>query len=754
MKKLFISSFLLLLATSMVLAIDLEEIMKGNDFVGTEPTQIRWSPDGNAIYFFWKKPEDKAPGLYRYDLRLRKLTAVGKEQKEELPPESLLWNKSKTQGIRISGPVLSVYEKGTKKSTPLIEAWEPIQGASWSKDESGLFFMTQTGVYFFSLGKPKFQQLVRFNAEKEKAPEKPPVEKSAFENYLMQEEKKLIKNFASGGFSFSGRFRGGFFPPEAGTAIGVTLAKGENPVGLQVSQDDSRLIISLYGPAENEGRATQIPTFVTSSGYTQVEESRTKAGDPFSFAMRSILVSLKDKKAVDVKPKKKAVLTALQFSPSGRIVGNVTGLQAHDAWIVEFNAKGEEERDIFHQHDDAWIEELYRRLTFLPQKDEIITILETGDHLKLVTIGLDGKLNVLTGDYEVDEFELLEEKGKVLYYSSEGHPGIRNTYLLDLKTRKVKALTSGMGFHLATPSPDLKKLAVVTSTATTPPELVLQENGRQIPITRSPAPEFARLKLRSPEIVTVTASDGVKLYGRLLRPAKKNGAAVLFIHGVGYLQDAHFGWSDSYWREFLFGNLLLERGYTFFDVDYRGSAGYGRNFRTGIYGHMGGRDLDDLVDAARYLSEKEGIAADRIGLFGGSYGGFLTLMALFKYPERFACGAALRPVTDWAHYSSYFSVPRLGGKPQDVPDNYRRSSPIYFAEGLTKPLLILHGMADDNVHFQDSVRLAERLIELKKRDWWLTGFPSERHTFRFSESWLDEYRRILELFEKYLQTTN
>jgi dipeptidyl aminopeptidase/acylaminoacyl peptidase len=225
--------------------------------------------------------------------------------------------------------------------------------------------------------------------------------------------------------------------------------------------------------------------------------------------------------------------------------------------------------------------------------------------------------------------------------------------------------------------------------------------------------------------------------------------AVVFIHGAGYLQNAHRYWS-SYFREYMFNHVLASRGYVVLDVDYRGSAGYGRDWRTAVAGHMGGKDLDDIVDAAGYLVAEHGVDPKRIGVYGGSYGGFLTLMALFTSPDTFAAGAALRPVTDWAHYNHPYTSNILGQPPKDA-EAYRKSSPIYFAGGLKSALLICHGMVDTNVHFQDSVRLAQRLIELGKEDWELAAYPVENHGFTEASSWTDEYKRILALFERKLR---
>jgi dipeptidyl aminopeptidase/acylaminoacyl peptidase len=268
-------------------------------------------------------------------------------------------------------------------------------------------------------------------------------------------------------------------------------------------------------------------------------------------------------------------------------------------------------------------------------------------------------------------------------------------------------------------------------------------------VTTSPIPEFFTHDWIEPPIVAIRARDGQTVRARLYKPARPNGAAVLFVHGAGYLQNVHNWWS-SYYREYMFHHLLMERGYTVLDIDYRGSAGYGRDWRTGIYRHMGGKDLTDHVDAARYLSAEHNIDPKRIGIYGGSYGGFITLMAMFTTPDVFAAGAALRPVTDWAHYNHPYTSDILN-LPQADQESYRRSSPIYFAEGLRGALLICHGMVDVNVHFQDSVRLAQRLIELRKENWELAPYPVEDHAFERETSWADEYKRILKLFTEHLR---
>jgi dipeptidyl aminopeptidase/acylaminoacyl peptidase len=149
---------------------------------------------------------------------------------------------------------------------------------------------------------------------------------------------------------------------------------------------------------------------------------------------------------------------------------------------------------------------------------------------------------------------------------------------------------------------------------------------------------------------------------------------------------------------------------------------------------------------------REGVDPARVGLYGGSYGGFITLMGLFTAGDTFKAGAALRSVTDWAHYNHGYTG-RILNLPHEDEEAFRRSSPIYFAEGLRpdQHLLMLHGMVDTNVHFSDVVRLAQRLIELGKENWELAVYPVEDHGFVEPTSWTDEYRRIFELFERTLR---
>ncbi len=367
-----------------------------------------------------------------------------------------------------------------------------------------------------------------------------------------------------------------------------------------------------------------------------------------------------------------------------------------------------------------------------------------------------GEVEALTGGpFEVSNPQLSKDGQTWYFQSSEGSPHESHVYRMGADGGERTRLTRLSGRNDYALSPDEKWLGLLYSQSNQPPEVILEpatpmeQDGRQAPIrylTSSPTEDWLAYPWREAEIITIPASDGVAVPARIYRPENPNGAAVLFVHGAGYLQNVHRWWS-GYYREYQFHNLLADQGYLVLDLDYRASAGYGRDWRAAVYRHMGGRDLQDYVDASTYVGEQFGIHPERVAIYGGSYGGFIALMALFTEPEHFGGGAALRSVTDWAHYNHGYTANILNTPVEDSLA-YARSSPIEFADGLEDPLLMAHGLIDDNVQPQDIFRLSQRLIELRKENWELAMYPVEAHGFQEPTSWADEYKRILRLIER------
>ena len=256
-----------------------------------------------------------------------------------------------------------------------------------------------------------------------------------------------------------------------------------------------------------------------------------------------------------------------------------------------------------------------------------------------------------SGKFEIDSVELSPDGRTFYIQSNEAHPGERHLYAMSVdggpRTR-ITTEVGGASRRDLSGQLDVRPGVVVCESSAR--SVRDGESRRRQPtrVTTSPSKEWMAHKWVEPQLVTYKARDGADVYARLYTPemvgAKRDpkAPAVIFVHGAGYLQNAHKFWS-SYYREYMFHHLLAARGYVVLDPDYRASAGYGRDWRTSIYRWMGGHDLNDVVDGAAYLVKSHKVDAKRIGVYGGSYGGFITLMALFTSPDTFAAGAALRP---------------------------------------------------------------------------------------------------------------
>ena len=474
-------------------------------------------------------------------------------------------------------------------------------------------------------------------------------------------------------------------------------------------------------------------------------------------------VEEEDDEATDDDPGPRPVrFGPVSFSRDGsRAVVQVYSADNKDRWIAAIDLEAGELRPLHRMSDPAWINYAFQDLGFLPD-DRTIYFLseETGySHLNLLDTTTNERRQVTEGDFVVRSPRASADGAFLYFEANRNHPGVFDIFRARVAEaggsaiEQVSALGGLNSFRL---SPDDRRLLIVHSTATLPPELWLQDaspGAEAVRLTETVSADFLAIDWVEPRFVEVPSSQVERpIHSRLYLPSDSMEAprpAVVFVHGAGYLQNAHQGWS-SYFREFMFHTLLARRGYVVLDMDFRASAGYGRDWRTAIYRQMGTPEVEDLADGIDYLVAEHGVDRERIGVYGGSYGGFVTFMSMFRRPELFAAGAALRPVTDWAHYNHRYTSNILN-TPELDPEAYERSSPIEFAEGLQKPLLICTGMLDDNVLFQDSVRLVQRLIELGKENWELAVYPAEAHGFVEPSSWLDEYRRILKLFETHLK---
>lgn len=747
-------------------ALSVDFIMRGSNLYGYEPKEVRWAGDNQHLYFRWKQWQDAVErdfDLYvvrRDGSGLRKLTDA---EAKLAPPLNPVYTRDRTQAVYTQSGDLWHYDYRRDIARPLTRTTDAESHPHWILDGKRLAFTRANNLYLLSLESGFVEQMTDIRPGA--APPGDDKKGTDSQEFIKKEEEALLEIVRKRAEKKKeDEAKKKLDNPRKPFYLGTKLQIS----ALTLSTDEKHVIVFLRETADNSKTAA-VPNYITGSVYAEQIPTRTKVGDlqpAMKLGVMDVLTGevkyvdagLKDReKDKDGKEKNRPLQwTGLLFNDTQeRAVVRARSTDNEDEWIFAFDWEQCKVRQLVNLHDPAWV--LWggvQAMGWMNGGKDLWFTAEMPSYLHLYTIPFaGGEPNALTGGkWEVTRAELSLDKKTFYLVTNESHPGEQHLYSMPATGGARTRLSVAVGQYEPLISPDGQSIAALYSKMNQPPELyILEKGGALKALTHSPAPEFASYAWKEVPIVTFRARDGADVYARLYRPAKpvKGGPAVIFVHGAGYLQNAHKWWSN-YSQPYLFHHLLLEKGYTVLDLDFRGSAGYGRDWRTGIFRHMGGKDLDDHVDGAKWLVEQHGIDPKRIGLYGGSYGGFITLMAMFTQPDVFAAGAALRPVTDWAQYNHPYTANILN-EPQQDPEAYRRSSPIYFAQNLKGALLICHGMVDLNVHFQDSVRLAQRLIELRKENWELAAYPVEDHGFVQPSSWADEYKRILKLFETNLK---
>ena len=761
----------------------ISEIMQ-EDFVGHSPRSLQWSPDSKTLFFYWRTGDENTDSPYVITPQNLSPEKTSSDALTALRPDRSEKSKDGQFQLEQSPKGLQLIHLKKNYTLTIFNTTQRINNPHFSHDGSLILFSIENDLFSWSVQSGSFRQLTNFQDAEAKRERPAREQKNEQDQWLEDQQKQLFPQLSQrgrrdfSGFSGFNQFnRMGGGSPSGPKPI---YLNGFSQYGADLSPDNRFVTYLLNKGAEVSSQNTEMPVYVTSSGYTETQDTRSKVGNLPGQMKMGIYDLVRDSlyeldlsglpgifdapayyadygREMRLEKPKPVYLSPIDWSADGRFgIMTAGSYDNKDRWIFKVNLESGTVTNLDHQHDDAWIGGpgigFRGGTTWMPDQQHIWFQSEvTGySHLYLLNAETGEKKALTSGEFEIYSPFLSKDRKYWYFSSNEVHPGERHFYKMPINGGVRTQLTSMPGNNSVVLSPDEKYLAILCSFANHPEELYLQQNkagAEAIQITDGRSEKFRSYPWRMPEFITFYAQDGAQVYARLYLPEKpvNNKAAVIFVHGAGYLQNAHKWWS-SYYHEYLFHNILADNGYTVLDIDYRGSAGYGRDWRTGIYRWMGGKDLSDHVDGAKWLVNNHGIDPAKIGIYGGSYGGFITLMAMFNAPDIFSAGAALRSVTDWAHYNHGYTADILN-TPVEDSIAFVKSSPIYFAEGLQGSLLMCHGMLDDNVHFQDIVRLSQRLIDLGKENWELAVYPLERHSFTDPAAWTDEYRRIFKLFQ-------
>ncbi|OJJ21448.1 S9 family peptidase [marine bacterium AO1-C] len=362
-------------------------------------------------------------------------------------------------------------------------------------------------------------------------------------------------------------------------------------------------------------------------------------------------------------------------------------------------------------------------LTYLNNGKEFIFTSEKDGfkHIYLYTMG--GKLvrQITKGDWEVREFEGVDEKRKLLYFTStEASPLGRQLYRIDIKGRKKTRLTQDKGTHRINFSPDFKYYLDTYSSASMPTRVTLHEapSGKNLGTLEDNASLKARLKdykINYKEFFKFKTSENVELNGWMIKPfnfdKNKKYPVLMFVYGGPGSQQVTNRWDFG---NFFWYQMLANEGYMIACVDNRGTGGRGRAFKHVTYKQLGYYETADQIEAAKYLAKLPYVDDKRIGIWGWSYGGYMSSLCIMKGADVFKTAIAVAPVTTWRFYDTIYTE-RFLQRPQDNADGYDKNSPLNHVAKLRGNYLLIHGTGDDNVHFQNSVELQNALIRAGKQ---------------------------------------
>ncbi len=764
--------------------VTLDQAMANPDWIGTPVEAAWWNWDGKQVFYRQKRTGSPLRDTWRvHAAQAGNAALVLDADQAKLDSPEMLYNRARTRAIVVRNGDL--FERDLKTGA-LVQITRSngvaIAAVQYSADERGVQFRIGDDWFAWDRNERVLGPVALPRAAKDpNAAEPDPLRDMQLRLSTILKRQKDERDATHA-------------HAEALRHADPTRAPAPVYLGDKVAilnsalSPDGRWLLVVTGPKNaDKGRVGKMPRYVTESGYEEFSDERTRVGrnTPVGHGLKLVNLATREVKdvaldalpgiAVDPLAKlraehkldplkgNRAVMIgfdgeAITWSQNGANAAVMfRSVDNKDRWIATVDLPRAALTPVHRLTDEAWVNYDNNEFGWLPDSTTLWYLSEETGYSHLYVRDAAGRTRALTqGQWEASDVAWSADGQTAWLLCNRKTPGAYEVCAVSARdgaTREVSNLAGVQDFRL---SPDQRRLLVHYSGPYLPPQIatVPSNGGDAVKLTDTRTAEFKAHEWIQPQFVTIPSTHGAgPIWAKLYRPAQfepgKQYPVVMFVHGAGYLQNVTQRYTP-YFREQMFHNLLVQNGYVVLDMDYRASKGYGVKWRTAIYRQMGHPELDDYLDGVNWMVANEQGDPARVGIYGGSYGGFMTLMGMLRAPDVFKAGAALRPVSDWTSYNHEYTANILNTPDLD-PDAYKTSSPIEYAQNLKGHLLIAHGMIDDNVFFQDSVRMAERLIELKKDHWELAPYPLERHSFVQPEAWYDEYRRIYQLFERTLK---
>jgi dipeptidyl-peptidase-4 len=546
-----------------------------------------------------------------------------------------------------------------------------------------------------------------------------------------------------------------------GEAEFVAQEEMSQRTGYYWAPDDSAIAYKRY----DESPVPVARRFEIFADRTEVVEQRYPAAGDANVLVDLMIVSptTGSQKKVELGAEKDIYLVRADWSADGKTL--VYQRQSRDQKrldLVGVDAATLAQRTLLTETSNTWVS-LHDDLRFLKNRNAFIWASERSGRNHLYLYDLNGKLlhPITKGEWGVDNILAIDEKAGKVYIASNKDAVIdKQTYALNLdgsNADKPVRITKTDGWHDDTFAANGKIFVDTFSDPKTPPQVSIHNaDGTMIEWlehnelnANHPYAQYAADHLPT-EYGTIKAHDGQTLYYSMIKPANFNPAkrypVFLFTYGGPHSQRVTRQWGNY------FNQYMAQQGFVVFSLDNRGSSRRERVFTDAIYGNLGKNEVEDQLTGIDWLAQQSFVDPKRVGVFGWSYGGFMTLRLLEAGSDKIAMGVAVAPVTDWALYDTHYTEQFVGGTPKSAPEAYKQSGVFAHLDGLKSPLLLVHGMADDNVLFTNSTRLIDSLVN-RNIKFELMTYPGAKHGISSRAGQRHVYGLIEAFFKKNLGGT-
>ncbi len=681
----------------------LDDIFNSSKFIGKTVTGIHWLNDGLRFSFYERDTAAKATNIYVYRAneksRTLLLTTASLKIDANDPPfrfTAYQWSPDEKQILFISAPPereylsrltpagnIFLYDVHSKSFRRLTNVTEPQYNVKFSPDGKYLGFVRNNNIYVIDVQSGVERRLTNDGAEH--------IINGKFD-WVYEEEFEI-----SDGWQWS---------PDSKHIAFWQLDENRVPEYTLTEWDSLHLqLIPMRYPKAGEANS------IVKIGVVDIQSSLTRWMD---------IGSNDDIYIPRIQWTLDSNTLSIQRMNRGQ---NVLELLYAD---ISTGAT----RAVLRETDNKWVD-VTNDLTFL-KSGEFIWTSERDGYRHFYLYRNDGTLinQITKGRWEVDSYYGVDEKAAVLYYSStEVSPLERHICSIQLDGKKESQLTTKSGTHSANFSPSYEYFLDTYSNVLTPPQIMLANNaGSTLSIIEANnIPALHDAQLATTTFFSFTTPDGVQLNASVVKPADfdstKKYPVLMYTYGGPGSQVVRNMWgrSDELWYSF-----LAQHGYLIFMVDNRGTGARGKDFRTIGYRNLGKWEVNDHVEAAKYLSSLNYVDKNRIGIWGWSYGGYVSSMVILNGGDYFKTAIAVSPVTSWRYYDNIYTE-RYMGTPQSNPAGYVESSPITHASKLKGKFLLIHGTSDDNVHFQNTANFVSALEKANKQ-FSVMFYPDKNHS--------------------------